>query len=156
MQKHYWDVPNILMQKFPADKFLAAAKLTFHPLQNGDRAGFIVMGLDYAYLSLSKKEDGIYLSYSTCKDANKGNAEKSEEVKKLSDSTIYLSVKVDTGAVCYFSYSIDGNNFNRMNKSFKAQPGQWIGAKIGIFCTSSIKANDSGYADFDWFRIEPF
>jgi hypothetical protein len=24
---------------------------------------------------------------------------------------------------------------------------------LGLFCTSETKINDSGYADFDWFRI---
>ncbi len=152
--RNYWDVPNILMQKLPAGKFQVTTKLTFHPIQVGDKTGFIVMGMDYAYLSLTKKEDGIYLYYSTCKQANKGNAEESEEIKKLTDGVIYLRVKVETGAICHFSYSMDGNNFNEIEKPFTAQPGQWIGAKIGMFCTSIKKAHDSGYADFDWFGIE--
>ena len=152
--RNYWDVPNILMQKFPADKFQVTSKLTFHPLQVGDKTGFIVMGMDYAYLSLSKKEDGIYLSYTTCKDANKGNAEETNEIKKLADGTIFFRVIVDTGAICHFSYSLDGSNFSEINKPFAAQPGQWIGAKLGMFCSSTQKAHDSGYADFDWFKVE--
>jgi hypothetical protein len=28
-----------------------------------------------------------------------------------------------------------------------------MGAKVGLFCTSTTKTNDAGYADFDWFRI---
>ncbi len=151
--RNYWDVPNILMQKFPSDKFTATTKLTFQPLQNGDKTGFIVMGMDYAYLSLNKKENGIYLSYTTCKHANKGGAEESEEIKKLTEKTMYLRVKVDKGAVCHFSYSSDGNNFTEVKEPFIAQPGQWIGAKVGIFCTSMNKTNDSGYGDFDWIRI---
>ena len=153
--RNYWDVPNILMQKFPADKFMVTTKLTFHPLQEGDKTGFIVIGMDYAYLSLTKKEDGIYLSYTTCNHANKGNAEVSKEIKKLADGMIYLRVKVDTGAVCYFSYSMDGNKFDKIENPFTAEPGQWIGAKVGIFCTSIKKAHDSGYTDFDWVRIDP-
>ncbi|WP_374758071.1 hypothetical protein [Fibrella forsythiae] len=26
---------------------------------------------------------------------------------------------------------------------------------MGIFCTRTTQINDSGYADFDWFRIGP-
>ena len=154
--KNYWDVPNILMQKFPADKFMVTAKLTFHPLQQGDKTGFIVMGMDYAYLALTKKEDGIHLSFTTCKHANEGSTEVSEEIMALSDSTIYFRVKVDTDAVCNFSYSIDGHNFTQIEKPFKAQPGRWIGAKVGMFCSAIKKTNDSGYTDFDWFKVGQF
>ena len=154
--RNYWDVPNILMQKFPAEKFQATTKLTFYPLQDGDKTGFLVMGMDYSYLSLTKKEDGIYLSYTVCNHADKGDAEENKEIKKLTDSTVYLRVKIDTGAICHFSYSIDGNNFAGVGKSFIAKPGQWIGAKIGMFCSSTRKAHDSGFTDFDWFRIEQF
>lgn len=30
-----------------------------------------------------------------------------------------------------------------------------LGAKVGIFCTRETEINDSGYADFDWFRVGP-
>ncbi|MBS1661021.1 MAG: hypothetical protein JST68_08225 [Bacteroidetes bacterium] len=36
-----------------------------------------------------------------------------------------------------------------------AEPGKWIGAKVGLFCTRSSPTNDSGHAEVDWFRIEP-
>ncbi|MBC7652059.1 MAG: hypothetical protein H7101_09955, partial [Deinococcales bacterium] len=32
--------------------------------------------------------------------------------------------------------------------------GKWIGAKVGVFCTRQTQTNDSGFADFDWFRVE--
>ena len=35
-----------------------------------------------------------------------------------------------------------------------AKPGRWGGAKVGLFCTRTVKTNDSGFADIDWFRIE--
>ena len=122
--KNYWDVANILMQKFPADKFTVTTKLTFHPLQNGDKTALLVMGLDYAYLSLTNKQDGLHLSYVICKHADNGGAEVSEDIKILTDSAIFLQVKVDTGAICHFSYGIDGDNYSEIGKSFAAQPGQ--------------------------------
>jgi hypothetical protein len=41
-----------------------------------------------------------------------------------------------------------------LDNSFSAQPGQWIGAKVGLFCVRLGKINDAGFADVDWFRIE--
>ena len=151
--RNLWGVPNILMQKFPAEEFTATVKFKFHPLLTEDKVGFVVMGASYAYLSLIKKEDGFYLCYSTCLHADKGKPEKTEVISKLSDSTTYFRVKVSKGALCEFSFSTDGVNFTNAGKPFTAVPGRWIGAKLGIFCTSKVKSNDAGYANFDWFRI---
>lgn len=32
-------------------------------------------------------------------------------------------------------------------ENFQAQPGKWVGAKIGIFCTRNNQINDLGFAD---------
>lgn len=151
--KNYGEVPNMLMQKFPAEQFMVTTKCTFHALNDGDKAGFAIMGTNYAYLSLTKNTNGFQLAYVTCMKANEGTPEKVQELKVLPDSTVYFSVKVDTEAVCHFSYSTDGINFTNVADSFTAVPGKWMGAKVGLFCTSTTKTNDAGYADFDWFRI---
>src|SRR5690606_13335060 len=81
---NYWDVPNLLLQKFPAEEFRATAVLRFHPNDKleGERAGFIVMGSSYAYLSLVKKQDGLYICYTTCEDAEDGGPEKETVLQK--------------------------------------------------------------------------
>ena len=153
--KNLWDVPNILMQKFPAEEFTVTTKLSFKPnakLEN-EKAGLVVMGRSYASLSLKSKSDGVYLVYAVAKDAIKGNPE-TESVITKSGNEITLRVTVKKNAVCVFSYSSDGKNFIDLKESFQAEAGQWIGAKIGIFCTRQTQVNDSGYADFDWFRVE--
>ncbi|GAA4443050.1 glycoside hydrolase 43 family protein [Pontibacter saemangeumensis] len=155
--RNFWDVPNLLLQKFPAEAFTATTKLKFTPnpkLQN-ERTGLIVMGEDYAYLSLVSKEDGLYLAYTTVDDAHKGTPGKEELLGKLKGSEVYLRVSVDQGAKCQFSYSENGSDFKKAGSAFTAVPGRWIGAKVGIFATREEKTNDSGYADYDWFRITP-
>ena len=155
--KNYWDVPNLLLQKFPAETFMVTTKLKFTPnakLQN-ERTGLIVMGEDYAYVSLVSKKDGIYLTYNTVEGAPKGTPEKEEVLGKLNGKEVYFRVSVAKNAKCQFSYSEDGNQFRNAGNSFTAVPGRWIGAKVGIFATRLDKINDSGYADYDWFRITP-
>ena len=150
--KNYWAVPNILLQKFPAEEFTAITKLQFKPGLDGDRAGLIIMGTDYAGISLVKKADGIYVTYNNCLQADKGNTEKEIIAEKINTGIVFLKVRIDKGAVCTFSYSTTGELFTIIPGNFTARPGRWIGAKIGIFCTREGKANDSGYAEFDWFR----
>lgn len=155
--KNLWEAPNLLLQKTPADEFMMTTKMTFKPntkLEN-EKAGLVVMGFSYAGLALKSKKDGIYLVYMDCKDAVKGKSEKEESLMKVSNTTIYFRVKVTAGAKCRFSYSTDGQNFTDAGSEFQAEVGRWIGAKVGIFCTRTTQINDSGYADFDWFRVEP-
>jgi beta-xylosidase len=152
--KNYWDVPNLLLQKFPAETFTVTTKVTFNPKAIDEKFGFIIMGIDYAYLSITKKADGNYLSFTTCKKADKGEIEAEQPISKV-DKDIYLKVEVNKNAVCQFSYSTDGISFKETGVKFTAVPGKWIGAKMGIFYTRKVWLNDSGYADIDWFRIEP-
>lgn len=155
--KNLWDVPNLLLQKFPAETFTATTKLSFTPnekLQN-ERTGLVVMGEDYAHISLVSKKDGVYVAYTSVDDAHDGTLEKEQLLGKLNGNEVYFRVSVDKGAKCQFSYSEDGKNFKQAGSAFTAVPGRWIGAKVGIFATRQDKINDSGYADYDWFRITP-
>lgn len=154
--KNLWDVPNILMQKFPTEEFTATTKLSFtaNPKLENEKAGLTIYGLSYAYLAVKSKKDGLCLVYSVCKNADKGKAENEKQLLKLDGNDIFLRVKVSKGAKCQFSFSKDGNAFTPVEDIFEATPGKWIGAKVGLFAVREQQTNDSGYADFDWFRVE--
>lgn len=153
--RNYWDVPNLLLQKFPADEFLATTKLSFRPRLDGEKAGLIILGADYAYVAVEKRADGNYISFSICKEADKGTKETAQDGQKITNTDIYFRVKVSVGAVCEFSYSEDGKSFKPIGEKLVAKPGRWVGAKLGLFCTRTVKTNDSGFADADWFRVQP-
>jgi beta-xylosidase len=155
--KNLWQAPNVLLQKFPAEEFMVNAKLTFTPNEKilGEKAGVTVMGFSYANLALKTKKEGMWLVYTVCKNAEKGQPEKEIEIMKVTTPQIYFRIKVKKGAQCSFGYSLDGQNFSYVNDVFTAEVGRWIGAKVGLFCTRDTQINDSGYMDVDWFRIEP-
>ena len=152
--KNFWDVPNLLLQKFPAPSFTATAKVTFTPLNDGERTGVIVTGLDYAYLSVQKKQGGLYISQTVCHNADKGSPEKETAGLKLDNSTFWLRVRVEENAVCNFSFSVNGRTYTPAGQQFNARQGKWIGAKIGIFAIGKSTPLEMGYADYDWFRVE--
>lgn len=156
--KNLWEVPNILLQKWPAEQFVITTKFSFTPnpkLEN-EKAGLVIMGLSYANIALKSRKDGIWLVYGTCKDAYKANPEIERTLTKLGDSTatVFLRIQVRAGAKCRFGYSIDGKSFTDIETDFQATPGRWIGAKTGLFCTRSTQINDAGFVDVDWFRID--
>jgi beta-xylosidase len=151
---NFFDVPNLYLQKFPARKFTVTTKLTFRPRFDGEKAGVIIMGADYAYLSVSQENGKTYLSQTICTGADKKSSEKEGEPYPLKEKTIYIRIQVADNAICTFSYSINGNDFLQVGEVFTARPGRWIGAKAGLFCISRRKTNDAGSADIDWFRID--
>lgn len=160
--KNLWGAGNLLLQKFPAPNFKATAKVRFHPSEKhtGERCGLVVMGFDYAGIILTNSETGITMSQVECNGAKKGNAEhsNSDAISVKKDSYLWLRIEVrreGTDAVCNFSYSDDGKKFRKLGKPFTAQPGQWIGAKMGLFCQRQKQVtNDGGWMDADEFIVD--
>lgn len=151
--KNHWDLPNLLLQKFPAEEFTATAKVTLTPRFEGEKFALAVMGLDYSYIGVTHKDGKLYVAQAGAKDADKGAAETENVPFVLNEKTFYLRVKVVKDAMCSFSFSTDGTKFTPLGVPFKAREGKWIGAKIGFFFTRPGKFNDAGSADIDWFRI---
>lgn len=152
--KNHWDTPNLLLQKFPAPSFEATTRLSFHGHMDGDRAGLMIMGMDYAFIAIERDQGSLLISQVVCREAMEGTPEAVVERVEASSSDLYLKVEVEEGGQCTFGYSYDGVSYRMLKQEFLAKPGRWIGAKVGIFACSVEKTNDSGYADYDWFRIE--
>lgn len=152
--KNLWDLPNLLLQKLPAEEFTATAKVTLAPRFEGEKLGMVVMGLDYSYIGVTNKGGKLYIAQAGARDADKGTAESENVPYVLNEKTFYLRVKVAKDAICTFSFSADGQKFTPLGVPFKAREGKWIGAKLGFFFTRPGKFNDAGSADIDWVRIE--
>lgn len=148
-----WNVPNLLLQKFPAPEFIANTKLTFHARNEGDEVGLVVMGMDYGTLSVKKNNGKLEIRTIICEQANKAGKEVIVETALTDSSAIYFRIQVSKGAECQFSYSTNGELYFGIGKPFQASSGQWIGAKFGLFALSSAFINDAGSADIDWFRV---
>lgn len=153
--KNLWDVPNLLLQKLTARELTATTKLTFRPLDKikGERAGLVVMGMDYAALVVENTAEGLVLAQVECLKADKGKPEQTKASVPLKENTVYLRTTVKPNSTCTFSYSLDGKKFEPLGTTFTLCEGKWIGAKVGLFCTRPVNNNDGGRADVDWFRI---
>src|SRR5687767_10856726 len=152
--KNLWDLPNLLLQKFPAEEFTATAKISLRTRFEGERFSLVVMGLDYSLVGVTNKGGKLFISQATAKDADKGTQETGSIPQPLGSNEFYLRVSVGKDAVCTFSFSTDGNKFNPVGGPFKASEGRWIGAKLGFVFTRPGRFNDAGSADIDWVRFE--
>ena len=164
--KNFWEVPNLLMQKFPAEEFTATAKLKVSAKDDGQLSGLIIMGWDYSWIGVEKQEEKFLLKQAVCKDAEQGNLEQVSTLAVLEPSRkfeaglfpnyereIYIRVHVGKGAYCRFSYSLDGKKFTEAGTLFKARQGKWIGAKVGMFSVTP-HGKERGWVDVDWVRLE--
>ena len=164
--KNFWEVSNLLMQKFPAEEFTATAKLKVSAKDDGQLSGLIIMGLDYSWIGVEKQGEKFLLKQAVCKDAEQGNLEQVSTLAVLEPSRkfeaglfpnyereIYIRVHVDKGAYCRFSYSLDGRKFTEEGTLFTERQGKWIGAKVGMFSVTP-HGKERGWLDVDWFRVE--
>lgn len=154
--QNFWQVPSLLMQKLPAEQFMATTKLTFRPQAEGEKTGLVMMGMDYAYLGVTYQAGKLQLAQVVCTNADKGAAEvPAPSVAVPAGQPLYLRVAVRPGAKCQFSYSLDGQQFTPLGAEFTAREGKWVGTKMGVFCLSPTTSTTPGYADVDWWRVTP-
>jgi beta-xylosidase len=154
--RNLWESGNILLQKFPADRFTATTKIHFepNPKLEGERCGLVIMGLSYAGIGLKQTGSGMQLVRFDAPDAGKGRPDTETVLLASVGPDITLRVRVADGGLCAFSYSLDGQVFTPIDGVFTARVGKWKGAKMGVFCSRATTTNDSGWADIDWFRVD--
>ncbi len=152
--KNLWEVPNLFLQKLPAEEFTATVKIVFKAHADGEETGLLMMGTDYQYISLKQENKELLVRVVRCRNAEKGSGEEILHTSKYNQPEIWLRVTVLKGAVCQFAFREESGIFNPVGPSFAAKPGKWIGAKVGLFALRDGFTNDAGTVDVDWFRIE--
>ncbi|TQI69311.1 beta-xylosidase [Gramella sp. Hel_I_59] len=154
--QNLWMTPNLLLQKFPAPDFTVTTKLKLFPQEadKGKSAGLIIMGMDYATLTLTHDAEGYIIKQTEAINAIDGAEEIRIIEERIATNEVIFRVEVSApDAMCQFSYSENGKDFTKVGKPFKAQPGKWIGAKVGLFSVSTQESKRGGYADVEYFRI---
>lgn len=86
--KNLWNVPNMLLQKTPADRFTATTKIRLTAKADGQYGGFIMMGLDYSALVVKRVGNEFRLIQMTCKSADKGNAQSETLIATLRPTAV--------------------------------------------------------------------
>ena len=176
-----WQVPNMLLQKTPADEFTITTKLRMTSKAEGQMGGLIMMGLDYQALLLKRVGKAFQLVISACKQADKGKvpeetliatlkptAEDKVDYKPGIHEDIYLRLQVslpdadklknnkegfDGKPLVRFAYSLDGKKFTDCGEAYQMRQGKWIGAKFGFVSVETDPKCDRGWIDVDWIRV---
>ena len=166
--KNFWEVPNLLLQKTPADVFTVTTKLRMTSKADGQFGGLIMMGLDYSALVVRRVGSSFELVQMTCHAADKGNAQTETVIATLKPTAIdqtdykpgihediYLRLSVKDSKV-RFAWSKDGKRYTACGDEFQMKEGKWIGAKFGYIAAETDPKCDRGWVDADWIKVEPF
>ena len=163
--KNFWEIPNLLLQKTPADRFTVTTKIRMTSKADGQFGGLVMMGLDYSALVVRRVGKVFELVQMTCHSADKGKtqtesviatmkptAEDKTDYKPGIHEDIYLRMKVNDYQL-HFSYSQDGKSFIDCGETFTIREGKWIGGKFGFVCAESDFKSDRGWVEADWIRV---
>jgi beta-xylosidase len=151
-----WLTPNLLLQKFSAPAFTASVALQLSAANEGDAAGLMVFGHDYAWLGLIQRGNALVLALHICADAHQEGREQLPVVAVNAfpvEVRVHLRVTVSVGARCRFSFSFDGREFTPVGPEFQAKSSYWVGAKVGVFAATKPGSASTGFADFADFRV---
>ena len=174
------DYRNLLLQKWPAQEFTCVTKMSFNGLVDGDYAGMISLGVDYAALGVAKKNGSYFLRTVNGKQNFDCESvytqeivdEKPIEADRFADDTktVYLRYTVKrTGATetkemalsvknvpveeASLEISFDGKAYENA-VSYTAKAGRWVGVKNGMFVShdNTVKNEENGFATVDYIR----
>ena len=166
-----WEVPNLWLMKFPAEKFSVTARVRISAKATSEEvsSGMVVMGWDYCRFGLEKRGDDFVLQLVRCTDAEQGGAESITDIALVSPTRVYnaglypnlecdmyLRLTVKKGASCRFSYSLDGKKYIDAPGEVKARAGKWIGAKTGFYSITPAATSEKGWIDIIDLDINTF
>jgi beta-xylosidase len=152
--QNLYTISQVLTQKFPAEAFEATTKMHIGNLKEGDVAGLAATGDDYATLRISRTKDQTKLAFAERLKANEDGNLNILKSFPIDAEYVYLRMNVKPGAICSFSYSLDGENFTALAEGFQAKRLRWVGSSIGLYCFNSRDVKTGGSADFEWFRVK--
>ena len=155
--ENLWSAPNLLLQKFPAPSFTATTQVRCELEDGVGHGGLLVMGEEYAYLSVRQTADRTELVHGRNTEPADGALDTETATGPLQSSCVRLGATVEDGGRVQFAYATSGANsgFEPVGAPFQARQGRWIGAKVGLFAVRSAEAAaKTGHCDFDYFRVE--
>ena len=163
--KNLWEVPNMLLQKTPADEFTVTTKLRFTSKADGQFGGLIMMGHNYQALVVKRVGKEFQLLILTCTDADRGKPQQETLVATLKPTAedkidykpgihedIYLRLMVKDSKV-RFAWSQNGKKYESCGSEYQMKEGKWIGAKFGFVAAETDPKVDKGWVDADWIRV---
>ena len=160
--KDIFHTRNVLTHRTEGPTCSSEVKLDFSGLNPGDFAGIAAFQTYSGEVGVYISDDGTPKAYfSTIKRGEEKYIVREEEI---SGSEIYLKIdfnfseinedgSITTNDQARFYYSLDGENWEKIGKSFTMNYDLdlFTGYRTALYCYSTLSAG--GSADFDWFHV---
>ncbi len=145
------DIPNLLIQKWPALEFQITTCLHLAGLEEGDAAGMVSQCGHYTGLFAVKRNGKLTLQQRT------GNWTKDNEVRtdlgEVQQDTLYIRMKVKDSTQVSFEVGYDEETYQPIGETVEAAPGRWVGVKAGLAAINET-GEAGGSVAVDYFVFE--
>lgn len=125
------DVPNLLLQKWPAPEFTITARLYLGGMQDGDLCGMISLGGVYTAMAVSCTGGEKLLVQRTGEWTKENETE--TVCKKVQGDSLSLRMCVEQEKYVSFCVETEEGSFVPVGVRTEAAPGRWVGVKSGLF-----------------------
>ncbi len=141
---------NSLTQKVSGPYSTGTVLLDLAGLQEGDFAGNGIMGRVMYQFGVRKNADGYWI------EMRQGDREAEIVIDSLhyASSKIYLRTEVTKEGSILFYYSAGGRQYQRFGPEGVSNFWGFLGIRHALCCYNVSKGAPTGYADFDFFRLE--
>ena len=141
--------PAFLGQKFPARQFVTETSLDCTELPIAVTAGLAVVGgFEHGAVAVQNQSGRNEIVF-----IDNGSI---SVVTMVPPAAIHLRVSVDVDGMCVFAYAVGDGKYERLSHFFRAEGGNWLGAKVGLFARldqGSTELPARGYVDFGEFTF---
>lgn len=162
VSKDIFHARNTLTHRTEGPTCTAEVKLDFSGLNEGDYAGIAAFQTYCGEVGVYIDQDGKPHAYFA--DIKRGNEKYILRDDEISGSEINLKIEyrfseiaedgsITTKDQARFYYSLDGENWEKIGKSFSMSYDLdlFTGYRTALYCYSTKQAG--GHADFDWFHV---
>ncbi|MFE0196753.1 family 43 glycosylhydrolase, partial [[Kitasatospora] papulosa] len=146
-------LPNVLVQRLPAEEFTVEVGITLDTAEPGAKAGLAVLGDAFSWIGLEAGADGGALLVHRYAETVAEHERDAEHPRPAPGASVRVRIEVTRGARCRFwADTGDGTGFRASGQVFAATPWRWVGALLGLFATAPVGDGPSGTAGFTAFR----
>jgi beta-xylosidase len=119
-----WKTSHLFLQKFPASSFTATAMVDVTQLRPGERLSLVVMGMDYASLSIERTTQGVMIGTVGCRQADRGGIEQLLRHGDQTETSLELCADVVYGGIVNFSYRTTSTSWTPIDRPFLISRGR--------------------------------
>ncbi|MGN0814449.1 MAG: glycoside hydrolase 43 family protein [Candidatus Coproplasma sp.] len=140
------DMPNLFTAKLSRQKFTVRTECEFTPEICGDEAGFGIFGEKYAYVCAVRRGKDTVLEI---RQGTFDGGETVVECRPCDCGRLVLEISArESGGEVAFGFTV---NSEKINTTFTASQGRWVGAKVGIYARNTSDPSQ-GFALFKYFE----